>query len=101
MAESLFRRALARNAAAPGRHRRPGRGARSRQHRYADSLHDTDELPIGTPAFLALQRSRLVAAVAAGDAERPRPPPIFSPSVAVTGTRPRFAGAFARYADHG
>src|SRR5205085_11897911 len=66
IAEGLFRRALARNAAHPAATVGLAEALLT-QHRYEDVVNDLAELPIGTPAFLALQRSRAVAAVAAGD----------------------------------
>ncbi len=67
LAEDLFRRALARNAAHPAATVGLAEALLT-QKRYADVVGDLSELSIGTPAFLALQRSRALAAVAAGDA---------------------------------
>jgi tetratricopeptide (TPR) repeat protein len=99
LAEGLFRRALQRNAAHPAATVGLSEALLT-QHRYADLLADTGELPIGTPAFLALQRSRLVAAVAAGDDTAAT---AASDLLTVGGSdsdEAAFAGAFARFANH-
>ena len=99
LAEGLFRRALERNAAHPAATVGLSEALLS-QHRYADLLRDTHELPIGTPAFLALQRSRLVAAVAAGDGGAATAAADLLTVGGGDGDEAAFAGAFARYADH-
>ena len=99
LAEGLFRRALARNAAHPAATVGLSETLLT-QHRYRDLLEDTGELPIGTPAFLALQRSRLVAAVAAGDQPAATTAADLLTVGGGDGDEASFAGAFARFASH-
>jgi tetratricopeptide (TPR) repeat protein len=100
LAETLFRRALARNAAHPAATVGLSEALLT-QHRYADLLADAAELPIGTPAFLALQRSRLVAAVAGGDAAAATTAADLLGVGGSDADEAAFAAAFARFAARG
>ncbi len=64
--ETLFRRALSRNAAHPAAHVGLAEALLT-QRRYADVATEAGDLAVGTAPYLALQRCLAVAAVARGD----------------------------------
>jgi glycosyltransferase involved in cell wall biosynthesis len=66
IAETLFRRALERNAAHPAAHVGLAEALLT-QHRYAEVATEAGDLAVGTAPYLALQRCLVVAAVARGD----------------------------------
>ncbi|MDX6376718.1 MAG: hypothetical protein QOE98_1021 [Gaiellaceae bacterium] len=100
LAEGLFRRALARNASHPAATVGLAEALLT-QKRYADVIADAAELSLGTPAFLALQRSRALAAVAAGDVGAAESAAAAFGAGGGDPAETAFLGAFARYADHG
>ena len=99
LAEDLFRRALGRNAAHPAATVGLAEALLT-QKRYADVVDDLAELSIGTPAFLALQRSRALAAVAAGDAAAAESAAAVFAEGGGDPAETAFLEVFARYADH-
>ncbi len=99
IAEGLFRRALERNASHPAATVGLAEALLT-QHRYDDVVTGLAELPIGTPAFLALQRSRAVAAVAAGDVSGAESAASVFGEGGGDPAESAFLDAFARYADH-
>ena len=85
---------------APGRHRRPGRGPAHAAALRRRRARTWPSCPIGTPAFLALQRSRALAAVAAGDAAAAEAAAAVFGEGGGDPAETAFLRAFAGYADH-